>query len=115
MQVRVYQPVDEPARVVHPNWDLFNPAVESAEAFFARVVAHTEAADPTLAGLPAVDVDHTALPAERTRVVDGKAIDVRQAWRVDGDVVAVAEDVVAASVVEAQAIDVAADTPSAQR
>lgn len=72
MRVRIYQPAQGPARVLIPNPRLQQPD-ESDEAFLARMAAHAEAADPTLAG--GVDVDPADLPADR---------DFRAAWRVAG-------------------------------
>lgn len=72
MRVRVYQPVHGSARVLIPNPRLQQPD-ESDAAFLARMAAHAEAVDPTLAS--GVDVDASTLPTDR---------DFRKAWTLSG-------------------------------
>lgn len=74
MLVRIYQPVGHPARVLVPNERLRRPDESDAD-FLARMATGAKEADRTLADLPTVDVEPSALPADR---------DFRSAWRVSG-------------------------------
>lgn len=74
MRVRIYQPAQGSARVLIPNPRLQEPD-ESDDAFLARLAAHAEAADPTLAASSGVDLNASQLPPDR---------DFRAAWRVAG-------------------------------
>jgi hypothetical protein len=76
MLVRVYQNPDTTVRVVFPN-PTQREEGESDADFAARIFAFTEERDPTLAGLPHVDVDEATLPDR----------DTRKAWRLQGGVV----------------------------
>lgn len=78
-KVRCFQPPGAPVRIVVPNERLRNPG-ESDDAFCARIAADAVAKDPTLAGLPFVDVPKT--------VVDGLPRALRHKWRVVGATVA---------------------------
>jgi len=90
MFVRVYQPVgDAPCRVVWPN-ESQRLQGEADRAFVARIGALTEIADPTLAGVPFIDIDENALPGNRIGNSNGTAdLDTRFAWRVVGPAVVV--------------------------
>jgi hypothetical protein len=105
VKVRVYQPPDGPARVVWPNWrtkrgdrvaitpdgDPVLVRGETDDEFLARVFATTEERDPTLQGLPFVDIEASQLPQERERRVGDEVHDVRSGWRVSGGRVVVDE------------------------
>lgn len=83
--VRVYQNPDGSVRILHPN-----PAARTADdddaTWLARMAAQAVAADPTLVGLPVVDLPDTAIPSERVRPnpTGAKPLDVRRAWRLQG-------------------------------
>jgi hypothetical protein len=86
MLVRVYQPVNDAVRIMRPNSRL-REAQEAEAAFVARIAAVTEAADPSLKGLPFVDVDDTQLPQARTRAAGTE--DTRTAWRLVNGTIAI--------------------------
>lgn len=81
MKVRVYQPVDGPVRILRLNARRRLDA-DTDETFLEREAAHAEAADPTLAGLPFVDLDEAEIPTERQRTVGAERFNVRAAWRI---------------------------------
>lgn len=71
-RVRVLQNADGTLRIIIPA-PKARRADETEEAFFARACAETIAKNPSLQGLPAVDLDDGELPQERPRR--------RHAWR----------------------------------
>ena len=92
MKVRAYQPPDAPVRIVHPNPRL-REAGESDEAFLDRICALTLERDPTLGGLPSVDLNADDLPKERIRVDPNTKTEkaVRAAWKIDSTRVVIDE------------------------
>ena len=77
MRARVYQPPSGPVRVLRPN-PRTRSAGESEAAHLARMAEATEAADPSLAGLPWLDLDDADLPPRadraRWRLVGGAVV-----------------------------------------
>ena len=72
---RVYTELSGNVRVLHPN-EKMREVGETDDVFIARIGAHAEAADPSLAGLPSVDVLDTVVSAlDRSK---------RHKWRVSG-------------------------------
>ena len=75
---RVFSNPDGTVRIVHPVSDLQLPG-ESDDAFIQRVGLHAIGADPTLAGLPFIDVDQAQVLALSRKD--------RHKWRVDGQTI----------------------------
>jgi hypothetical protein len=69
---RVYTMPDGSVRIVHPAPESRLPDEPEAD-WYARVMARTEAANPSLQGRPFLDSDTADLPADRTQ---------RATWRV---------------------------------
>lgn len=65
MKVRVYQELSGNLRILRLNGRLQNDG-ETDDAFVARLSAHAQAGDPSLQGLPFVDLDETEIPANRS-------------------------------------------------
>src|SRR3990167_3389854 len=93
MIVTVFERPDGTVRVLHTNPRQQWPTEPDA-AFVARMRAHAVRQDPTLRGLPSVDLDQADLPVERVRphpAPGGATFDVRRAWRLVGGRVVVDE------------------------
>ena len=85
MIVSVFERPDGSVRVLYPN-PRHQRLGESDAAFVARMRQHAVQQDPTLAGLPAVDLDQSRLPIARTLPgPNGARHDARAAWRLAGD------------------------------
>lgn len=87
--VRAYQASDGSVRVVHPN-SRQKEEDETEEKFLTRIFADAEDRDPTLKGLPFVEIDTTDLPPREQSCVEcGGTHSVRDQWRISGERVAV--------------------------
>lgn len=80
MKYRAFQAPGGNVRVVHPNPKMRLPE-ETDDAFIARIGANVVVKDPTLAGLPFVDVQQTA--------IDGLSRAQRHKWRIQGQTAAI--------------------------
>ena len=79
-KVRCFQTLDGNIKVVHPNYVLKQDN-ETDETFLARIGAHAAANDPSLGGLPFVDIERSMILAlDRSQ---------RHKWRIVGNQVRV--------------------------
>lgn len=78
-KARVYQTPSGHLRVVNPNWNR-KPAELTDEQYSTFACDKAEQGDPTLQGLPKIDLPLTDFP-EKTRLLGGKPYSVRNEWR----------------------------------
>ena len=83
MKFRVFQDVDGSVRIVHPN-PRYRLDGESDDAFIERIGQKTVLGDPSLAGLPFVDVDEATLPNDHSK---------REKWRGQGEKIVVGNSI----------------------
>ena len=86
---RVYTTPSGHVRIVNPNWNR-KPVGMTDEEYTTFACNKAEAGDPTLQGLPKIEVVLTALPS---KVQQSTGLPTRNAWRIQGNAVVINQTV----------------------